>query len=212
MTTARCSSGQQGRGTDDPRLGGTQYDLGSMHKILQRAGFTTHSLTLPGHGTTPEDLVDVKAEDWIEAVQKLYRELVGPEYETLHICGMCMGALLSASSSLKRERHSKGKLVAWRLPSTSMAGPRRGTSDCGATCTGSLVATYEASRRRIPMASRTNSSATSSKQSSHAAKRSIINGCHWHASSRWTGCAGGSWRGSRTSPVKLLSAMPAKTN
>ena len=25
-------------------LGGTQYDLGSMHKTLQRAGFATHSL------------------------------------------------------------------------------------------------------------------------------------------------------------------------
>ena len=95
-------------------LGGTQYDLGSMHKILQRAGFTTHSLTLPGHGTTPEDLIEVKAEDWIEAVQKLYRELVH-KYETLHVCGMCMGALLSIEL-VKRERHTKGKLVALAPP------------------------------------------------------------------------------------------------
>ena len=56
-------------------LGGTQFDLGSMHKVLQRAGFTTHSLTLPGHGTQPEDLVNVRAEDWIEAVSKLYDDL-----------------------------------------------------------------------------------------------------------------------------------------
>ncbi|MEO8739559.1 MAG: acyl-CoA-binding protein [Casimicrobiaceae bacterium] len=95
-------------------LGGTQYDLGSMHKILQRAGFTTHSLTLPGHGTTPEDLMEVKAEDWIEAVQTLYRELVD-KYETLHVCGMCMGALLSIEL-VKRERHTKGKLVALAPP------------------------------------------------------------------------------------------------
>ena len=40
-------------------LGGTQYDLGSMHKRLKNAGFVTHSLTLPGHGTKPEDLVGV---------------------------------------------------------------------------------------------------------------------------------------------------------
>jgi carboxylesterase len=38
-------------------LGGTQYDLGSMHKRLKNAGFVTHSLTLPGHGTTPEDRI-----------------------------------------------------------------------------------------------------------------------------------------------------------
>jgi len=31
-------------------LGGTQYDMGSMHKRLKNAGFVTHSLTLPGHG------------------------------------------------------------------------------------------------------------------------------------------------------------------
>jgi carboxylesterase len=42
-------------------LGGTQYDLGSMHKRLKNAGFVTHSLTLPGHGTRPEDLVNVRA-------------------------------------------------------------------------------------------------------------------------------------------------------
>lgn len=42
-------------------LGGTQYDLGSMHKRLKRAGFVTHSLTLPGHGTQPEDLCGVRA-------------------------------------------------------------------------------------------------------------------------------------------------------
>jgi carboxylesterase len=95
-------------------LGGTQYDLGSMHKTLQRAGFTTHSLTLPGHGTTPEDLVNISAEQWLDAVQTLYRELIG-RYDTLHVCGMCMGALLSIEL-VKREKHAKGKLVALAPP------------------------------------------------------------------------------------------------
>ena len=48
-------------------LGGTQYDLGSMHKRLKNAGLVTHSLTLPGHGTQAEDLANVTAEDWIDA-------------------------------------------------------------------------------------------------------------------------------------------------
>jgi len=95
-------------------LGGTQYDLGSMHKTLQRAGFATHSLTLPGHGTTPEDLLGVEAEQWLDAVQTLYRNLVR-RYDTLHVCGMCMGALLSIEL-VKRESHSKGKLVALAPP------------------------------------------------------------------------------------------------
>ena len=90
-------------------LGGTQYDLGSMHKRLKNAGFVTHSLTLPGHGTTPEDLVGVSAEDWIGAVVAKYRE-IKDAHPTLHLMGMCMGALLAAVLA-QREAHAKGKLV-----------------------------------------------------------------------------------------------------
>ncbi|HEY5863844.1 MAG TPA: alpha/beta fold hydrolase, partial [Casimicrobiaceae bacterium] len=90
-------------------LGGTQYDLGSMHKRLKNAGFVTHSLTLPGHGTQPEDLANVTAEDWIDAVVAKYRE-VRDAHPTLHLMGMCMGALLAAVLA-ERERHAKGRLV-----------------------------------------------------------------------------------------------------
>jgi carboxylesterase len=90
-------------------LGGTQYDLGSMHKRLKNAGFVTHSLTLPGHGTTPEDLAGVTAEDWIEAVVAKYRE-VRDQHPRLHLMGMCMGALLAAALA-QREKHASGNLV-----------------------------------------------------------------------------------------------------
>ena len=90
-------------------LGGTQYDLGSMHKRLKNAGLVTHSLTLPGHGTTPESLIGVTAEDWIEAVVAKYRE-VRVLHPRLHIMGMCMGALLSAVLA-QRERHAQGNLI-----------------------------------------------------------------------------------------------------
>ena len=95
-------------------LGGTQYDLGSMHKRLKNAGFVTHSITLPGHGGQPPDLIGVRAEDWLEAVRTKYRELVA-EYEVLHVMGMCMGSLL-AIETCKRERHTKGRLVALAPP------------------------------------------------------------------------------------------------
>jgi len=90
-------------------LGGTQYDLGSMHKRLKNAGFVTHSLTLPGHGTDPADLAGVAAEDWIEAVIAKYRE-IRDQHPKLHVMGMCMGALL-ASVVAQREKHAKGNLV-----------------------------------------------------------------------------------------------------
>jgi carboxylesterase len=95
-------------------LGGTQYDLGSMHKRLKNAGFVTHSLTLPGHGTTPEDLVTVRAEDWLEAVRLKYHE-VAAQHEEFHVMGMCMGALL-AVETVKREQHAKGRLIALAPP------------------------------------------------------------------------------------------------
>jgi len=90
-------------------LGGTQYDMGSMHKRLKLAGFDTHSLTLPGHGTTPEDLVGITAEDWLAACRRIYAELA-ERYRTLHLMGMCMGALL-ATEVAKQERHDKGRLI-----------------------------------------------------------------------------------------------------
>jgi carboxylesterase len=90
-------------------LGGTQYDLGSMHKRLKNAGFVTHSLTLPGHGTKPEDLAGVTMEDWIAAVTDKYNE-VRTLHPRLHLMGMCMGSLLAAVLA-QRERHALGNLV-----------------------------------------------------------------------------------------------------
>ena len=95
-------------------LGGTQYDLGSMHKRLKNAGFVTHSLTLPGHGTTPEDLVGVTADDWLEAVRIKYHEIMA-QHDEVHVMGMCMGSLL-AIETVKREGHTKGKLIALAPP------------------------------------------------------------------------------------------------
>jgi carboxylesterase len=80
-----------------------------MHKRLKNAGLVTHSLTLPGHGTRPEDLVGITAEDWIEAVVAKYRE-IRDAHPRLHLMGMCMGALL-ASVVAQREQHAKGRLV-----------------------------------------------------------------------------------------------------
>lgn len=95
-------------------LGGTQFDLGAMHKVLQGCGVDTHSVTLPGHGTEPADLLNVTAEDWMDTVQKAYRALL-LQYETVHIMGMCMGALLAIETA-KRENHTRGRLVALAPP------------------------------------------------------------------------------------------------
>ncbi|WP_153101422.1 alpha/beta hydrolase [Paraburkholderia hayleyella] len=95
-------------------LGGTQYDLGSLHKAVRRAGGDTHMLTLPGHGTRPEDLVGVSAEAWLDSVTEQYQTLAA-EYDTLHVAGMCMGALV-ALLLCHRVQHARGKLALLAAP------------------------------------------------------------------------------------------------
>lgn len=95
-------------------LGGTEFDLGAVYKALRQTGVDTHTLTLPGHGLQPEDLLGITAEDWVEAVSATYRELL-PRYRTLHLVGMCLGALLVIEVA-KREHHHNGNLVALAPP------------------------------------------------------------------------------------------------
>ena len=98
-TASSSSTGSAGRSTT----------WGRCTSGCKNAGFVTHSLTLPGHGTKPEDLAGVTAEDWIDAVVAKYRE-VRDQHPTLHLMGMCMGSLLAAVLA-ERERHAKGNLV-----------------------------------------------------------------------------------------------------
>ena len=95
-------------------LGGTEFDLGPLQRILSKCGVHTHTVTLPGHGTTPQDLLDVTREDWLDAVSAAYHSLLAT-HQTVHIIGMCMGALLAVELA-KRERHSAGKLVVLAPP------------------------------------------------------------------------------------------------
>lgn len=95
-------------------LGGTQYDLGSLHKAMRRAGAEPHMIMLPGHGTRPEDLVGVRAEAWLDAVTAQYRALER-EYDTLHVAGMCMGALV-ALLLCHRVQHARGRLALLAAP------------------------------------------------------------------------------------------------
>jgi len=95
-------------------LGGTQFDLGPMHKALRRAGVQTHAVTLPGHGGQPEDLVPVLAEDWLDTVLQAY-DALADQYETFHVMGMCLGGLLAAALC-ERRQHRKGKLVTLAAP------------------------------------------------------------------------------------------------
>jgi carboxylesterase len=95
-------------------LGGTEHELRLVEKALKGKGYETKCAVLPGHGTRPEDLVDVRFEHWLEAVSTQYLELRA-RHDTVHIVGMCMGALLAlALSQLVGEK--RGRVVALATP------------------------------------------------------------------------------------------------
>jgi len=95
-------------------LGGTEHELRLVEKTLRGEGYETKYAVLPGHGTRPEDLVGVRFEHWLEAVSLQYLDLRA-RHDTVHIVGMCMGALLAlALSQLVGEK--RGRVVALATP------------------------------------------------------------------------------------------------
>lgn len=77
----------------------TLHDLG---RALQEKGIFSRAILLPGHGTTPKDLMHVSYEDWVEAVRygvESMRETV----DELFLVGYSTGAALSVYQALRDE-------------------------------------------------------------------------------------------------------------
>lgn len=82
--------------TDSP------YSVRYLADLYQRAGFVVIAPRLPGHGTVPADLLDVRWQDWMAVVRLAMRELdtrVGPG-KPLHIAGYSNGAALAVKYAL----------------------------------------------------------------------------------------------------------------
>ncbi len=75
-------------------LGGTPLELGVLPRQLEQAGLKTYAVTLPGHGMIPDQLSHTVMEDWLAAVRQAY-QAVALQHQTVHVLGMCMGALLA---------------------------------------------------------------------------------------------------------------------
>ena len=73
---------------------GSVAHMRPLGEDLNQAGFTVCGINLPGHGSEPEAMQDVYAEDWIKAAEKALKEL----HETCTIttvCGLSMGAVIA---------------------------------------------------------------------------------------------------------------------
>lgn len=63
-------------------------------KDLYEAGFDVYAVRYPGHGTTGEDFLQSKAEDWIGVAYDAYAELKD-QYEEVYLVGHSMGGAIA---------------------------------------------------------------------------------------------------------------------
>ncbi len=83
--------------TDSP------YHMRHLAAFFQRMGFRVMAVLLPGHGTQPGDLLDVRWQEWEKAL--IYgADTLAAEVDELYLGGLSTGAALSVLQSSKDER------------------------------------------------------------------------------------------------------------
>jgi carboxylesterase len=65
-----------------------------LAEALAAAGFTVDLPLLPGHGTSVEDMLPTRWEDWSEAAEAAYQALA-ERRDKVAVCGLSMGGTLS---------------------------------------------------------------------------------------------------------------------
>lgn len=73
---------------------GAPTEMRPLGEHLASRGYTVSGPLLPGHGTKPEDLVNCRWPDWIEAVEVAYQELAG-RCDQIFVAGLSLGSLLT---------------------------------------------------------------------------------------------------------------------
>ena len=82
-------------------LSDSPYSLHSLALSLQRAGVIVYGLRLPGHGTLPGELDDVRWQDWLAAVRVATRHIEAAHGDLpFWIVGYSMGAALGVKHTL----------------------------------------------------------------------------------------------------------------
>ncbi len=75
-------------------LSDSPYHMRHLADFFQRNGFRVMAVLLPGHGTQPGDLLDVRWEDWAEALA-FGVQCLAEEVDEIYLAGFSAGAALS---------------------------------------------------------------------------------------------------------------------
>ena len=104
--------------TDSP------YSMRAVAEILRAEGFYTLGLRMPGHGTVPAGLIDVRWQDWLAALRlgmRHARQKVGPD-RPLVLVGYSNGGALSVKYALEALERSSDPAPARLLLISPMIG------------------------------------------------------------------------------------------
>ena len=106
----------------------TPREMRDLGEFLCQHHFTVFAVRLPGHGTTPEDLAERRAEEWLAAVEGGF-QLLTEKRLSVYGVGLSTGALLLLKLSLLRRveklvllspflqlKHTLAALAGWISP------------------------------------------------------------------------------------------------
>ena len=82
---------------------GSPSELRRLGYYLNDLGYTVKAIRLPGHGTTPEDMIRTDHHDWWNGVLEGYAELVEAGYKRIIPVGHSMGGLLALRLATKEK-------------------------------------------------------------------------------------------------------------
>jgi len=74
-------------------FGSSPREMFPLGKMLQQHNFTVFGARLPGHGTSPEDLANRRAEEWLATIERGYLSLAEMAFK-ISAAGLSTGALL----------------------------------------------------------------------------------------------------------------------
>ena len=83
-------------------LGGTPHSVLPLTAAIHAAGFMTVAPKLPGHGTSPEDLIGRTWDEWLDAVLQACDELAARSTGGIAVIGQSMGATLALAAATER--------------------------------------------------------------------------------------------------------------
>lgn len=84
-------------------LSDSPYHLRHLAGFFQRQGFRVMALLLPGHGTQPGDLLEVRWQEWAQAVA-WGAQCMAAEADELYLAGFSAGAALSVRHAAQDDR------------------------------------------------------------------------------------------------------------